>query len=60
MFVRSGYTPWRRPSGPAMIGNMDNKTWFIEVALVTCLLAASMVAFSLMVGQSLWKVMAGK
>jgi hypothetical protein len=39
---------------------MDPKTWFIEVEIATCLVAAAMVAFALMVGCAVAKSLAGK
>ena len=37
-----------------MLGPMDNKTWFVEVAVVACVLAGAMVAFTLMTGHTLY------
>jgi hypothetical protein len=37
-----------------MLVVMDNKTWLVEVAVVACVLAGAMVAFTLMTGHTLW------
>ena len=39
---------------------MDNKTWLVEVAVAACLTALAMIAFTLMVGHTLWKQMTSK
>ena len=39
---------------------MDNKTWLIELEVAACLMAMILVAFTLMVGNNLWKTIAGK
>jgi len=39
---------------------MDNKTWLVEVAVTACLAALAMIAFTLMVGHTLWKQMTSK
>jgi hypothetical protein len=39
---------------------MDHRTWLIELAVAACILAGAVVAFTLMVGNTLWKTMAGK
>jgi hypothetical protein len=43
-----------------MILAMDQKTWRIELAVAACILAVAVVAFTLMLGHSLCKSMAGK
>jgi hypothetical protein len=43
-----------------MIMVMDNKAWPIEAGFAACILAGAIVAFTLMVGHTLWKTMAGK
>jgi hypothetical protein len=35
-----------------------NKSWLIEAEFAACLLAAAIVAFTLMVGHTVWKSMA--
>ena len=39
---------------------MDNKTWLVEVEVVACILAGAIVAFSLMLGNTLWMSLARK
>jgi hypothetical protein len=39
---------------------MENKTWLIELEVATCLVAAAMVAFALMMGYAVAKSLAGK
>ena len=41
-----------------MLLDMNNKTWFIEAEFVACLLAVAIVAFTLMVGHTMWRSMA--
>jgi hypothetical protein len=36
-----------------MLMAMDNKSWLIEVAVVTCLMAAAMATLTFMVGHAL-------
>jgi len=38
---------------------MDYKTRFLEVEFMACAAAAATIAFTLMVGNALWKRMAG-
>jgi len=38
-----------------MLKAMDNKTWLVEVEVGACLMAVAIVAFSLMLGHTLWK-----
>jgi len=42
-----------------MLWDMDHKTWLVEAEFAACLVAVAIVAFTLMVGHSLWKTMAG-
>jgi len=56
----SGYTPWRPREYLLIIAAMDNKTWLVEVAVAACLTALAMIAFTLMVGHTLWKQMTSK
>jgi uncharacterized membrane protein len=39
---------------------MNNKTWLIEVEVAACTMAGAIVAFTLMLGHTLWKSLAGK
>jgi hypothetical protein len=39
---------------------MEHKTWLIEVAVVACILAGAIIAFTLMVGHTLWKTTVGR
>jgi hypothetical protein len=39
---------------------MNNKTWLIEVEVAACIMAGAIVAFTLMLGHTLWKSLAGK
>jgi hypothetical protein len=57
---RSGFTPWRRPAGLTMICSMDYKTWFVELEVAACFVAFAILAFSLMLGNTLWKSVAGE
>ncbi len=41
-----------------MLLDMDNKTWLFEAEFATCLVAVAIVAFTLMVGHTMWKSMA--
>jgi len=41
-----------------MLLDMDNKTWLIEAEFAAYLVAAAIVAFTLMVGSTVWKNMA--
>jgi hypothetical protein len=43
-----------------MLMVMDNKTWLVEVEVATCLIAVAIVAFSLMLGHTLWMSLARK
>jgi hypothetical protein len=43
-----------------MLLGMDNKTWLVEVEVAACLLAGVIVAFTLMMGHTLWQSMTGK
>jgi hypothetical protein len=36
---------------------VNKKTWLVEAEFAACLLAVAFVAFTLMVGQSLWRSM---
>jgi len=40
-----------------MLWDMDKKTWLVEAEFAACLLAAAIVALTLMVGHSLWRSM---
>ena len=51
----SGFTPWPPQGFQAMLGCMDNKTWLIEAEFAAYLVAAAIVAFTLMVGHTLWR-----
>jgi hypothetical protein len=50
------------PAGPwgKMLSDMKNKTWLIEAELAACLMAVAIVAFTLMMGHSLWMSLARK
>ena len=39
---------------------MDNKTWLVEMEVAACFVAVAIVAFALMLGNTLWKSVAGK
>jgi nitrogen fixation-related uncharacterized protein len=39
---------------------MKNQTWLIEMELAACLLAVAIIAFTLMVGHTLWASLARK
>jgi hypothetical protein len=39
---------------------MNNKTWLVEVEFLACVVAVATIAFTLMVGNAIWKRMAGK
>jgi hypothetical protein len=39
---------------------MKNKTWFVEVEVTACMMAVAIVAFTLMVGHTLWIALARK
>jgi predicted Co/Zn/Cd cation transporter (cation efflux family) len=41
-----------------MLLHMDNKKWLIEAEFAACLVAAAIVAFTLMVGHTMWRSMA--
>jgi hypothetical protein len=43
-----------------MLTAMDNKTWLVEVAVAACIMAGAAVAFSLLVGHTLWMSLARK
>ena len=43
-----------------MMWAMDNRTWLVEAEVAACVLAGAIIAFTLMVGHTLWKTMAGK
>ena len=43
-----------------MLLAMDNKTWFVEMEVAACLVAIAFLAFTLMLGNILWKSVAGK
>ncbi len=38
-----------------MLWDMNNKTWFFEAEFAACLMAVAFLAFTLMVGQSMWQ-----
>jgi hypothetical protein len=57
---RSGFTPWRLEAGPGMMLFMDYKTWFVEMEVAACFVAFAILAFSLMLGNTLWKSVAGE
>jgi hypothetical protein len=44
---------------PGDTRTMDNKKWLFEVEFLACAVAMATVAFTLMVGNALWKRMAG-
>jgi hypothetical protein len=54
----SGFTPWRPQDFQVMLLHMDNKKWLIEAEFAACLVAAAIVAFTLMVGHTMWRSMA--
>jgi hypothetical protein len=37
---------------------MDNETWLFEAEFAACLLAVAIVAYTLMVGHTMWRSMA--
>jgi len=39
---------------------MDYKTWFVELEVAACFVAFAILAFSLMLGNTLWKSVAGE
>jgi hypothetical protein len=39
---------------------MDRKTWLVEMEVGACFLAVAFVALALMLGDTLWKSVAGK
>jgi hypothetical protein len=39
---------------------MNNQTWLVEVAFLACVAAVATIAFTLMVGNAIWKRMAGE
>ncbi len=39
---------------------MQNKTWLLEMEVAVYFVAAAMVAFALMLGDTLWKRLAAK
>jgi hypothetical protein len=39
---------------------MNNRTWLVEVEFLARVVAVATIAFSLMVGNAVWKRMAGK
>jgi len=43
-----------------MIVFMDNKTWLVEMEVAACFVAAAIVAFTLMLGNTLWNSVASK
>jgi hypothetical protein len=47
--------PWGK-----MFSDMKNKTWLVEVELAACLMAVAAVAFTLMMGHTLWLGLARK
>jgi hypothetical protein len=51
----SGFTPWCRQDGSAILWFMDNKAWLLEMEVAACFVAVAIVAFALMLGSTLWK-----
>jgi hypothetical protein len=51
--------PWRTQNFQAILPAMDNKTWLVEVEILACVVALATLAFTLMVGNAIWKRMAG-
>jgi hypothetical protein len=43
-----------------MLLAMDNKTWLVEMEVAACLMTVAIVAFSLMLGHTLWTSLARK
>jgi predicted Co/Zn/Cd cation transporter (cation efflux family) len=41
-----------------MLLAMDNKSWLVEAEFAACLFAMAVVAFTLMVGHTMWRAMA--
>jgi hypothetical protein len=39
---------------------MNNKAWLVEVEFMACLVVVATIAFTLMVGNAVWKRMAGE
>ena len=39
---------------------MNNKTWPVEVEFLVCIVAVVTIAFTLMIGNAIWKRMAGE
>jgi hypothetical protein len=50
------------PSGPwgKMFSDMNNRKWLIEVEFAACLVAVAIIAFTLMMGHTLWMNLARK
>jgi hypothetical protein len=47
--------PWGK-----MFSDMKNETWLVEVEFAACLMAVAIVAFTLMMGHTLWTSLARK
>jgi hypothetical protein len=47
--------PWGK-----LLSDMKNNMWLIEAELAACLMAAAVVAFTLMMGHTLWMSLARK
>ena len=54
----SGFTPWPPHGFQVKLMYMDNKTRLIEAEFAAYLVAAAIVAFTLMVGHTMWSSMA--
>jgi uncharacterized membrane protein len=39
---------------------MNNKTWLVEMEFLACVVAVATIALTLMVGNAVWKCLAGK
>ena len=51
-------TPWRTHDCRVILTAMNNKTWLMDVEFMAYAVAAATIAFTLMVGNALWKRMA--
>jgi hypothetical protein len=54
------HTPWSRANYLLIIQSMNNKIWLVEIGVAACLMAVTNVAFTLMLGNNLWKSLASK
>jgi hypothetical protein len=52
--------PWPTQDFQVILPAMNNKTWLVEVEFLACVVAVVTIAFTLMVGNAIWKRMAGE